>query len=221
MYKTYKVQKASVKPELKGLWDGSAWKDVAALKIDNYMGDKPEHYPDTQAKLVYDDNSLYVIFRVKDNYMLATAEKFQDSVCQDSCVEFFFTPSQDIKAGYFNVETNCGGTVLSRHQLARGVSQNFITPEDFDRMQVFHSEEKIIKPERKTPTTWIVEYQLPFDFLNKYTQVVMPKAGVKWRANLYKCADATSKPHWLTWSVINMPKPNFHVPDFFGTLEFL
>ncbi|HPS54877.1 MAG TPA: carbohydrate-binding family 9-like protein, partial [Sedimentisphaerales bacterium] len=162
MYKTYKIQKASVKPEIKGLWDGSAWKNVTALKINNYMGKEPEHKPDTRAKLLYDEKFLYVIFKVEDNYVLATAEKFQDSVCQDSCVEFFFTPCQDVKNGYFNIETNCGGTVLFRHQLARGVGRNPVTEEDFSRMEIFHSEDKIINPQRNAPTNWVVEYKLPF-----------------------------------------------------------
>ncbi|MDA0991466.1 MAG: carbohydrate-binding family 9-like protein, partial [Verrucomicrobia bacterium] len=47
-----------------------------------------------------------------------------------------------------------------------------------------------------------------------------PAPGVSWRSNLYKCGDATSHPHWLTWSPIDRPKPDFHVPDQFGTLTF-
>ncbi|MCK4885933.1 MAG: FAD:protein FMN transferase [Planctomycetes bacterium] len=221
MHKTYQVQKASLKPEIKGLWDGSVWKNVTPIKINNHMGTAPQHKPDTQAKLLYDEENLYVIFKVEDNYILATAEKYQDSVCQDSCVEFFFTPSQDTKTGYFNIETNCGGTMLFRHQLTRGVDENPVTEEDFSEMQIYHSEDKIIIPQRNTPTNWTVEYKLPFDFLSKYSRIDKPKAGVKWRANFYKCADATSKPHWLTWSVVDRPKPDFHHPEFFGTLEFL
>ena len=44
--------------------------------------------------------------------------------------------------------------------------------------------------------------------------------GVTWRANFYKCADHTSHPHWLSWSVIGSGKFEFHVPEYFGTLEF-
>jgi len=43
---------------------------------------------------------------------------------------------------------------------------------------------------------------------------------VTWRANFYKCADSTSHPHWLTWSPVDHPTPHFHLPAFFGTLEF-
>ncbi|MCB0276848.1 MAG: diguanylate cyclase, partial [Calditrichaeota bacterium] len=26
--------------------------------------------------------------------------------------------------------------------------------------------------------------------------------------------------HWLTWAPVEHPKPNFHLPEFFGTLVF-
>jgi hypothetical protein len=56
--------------------------------------------------------------------------------------------------------------------------------------------------------------------MEKYSTFVKPAPGVKWRANLYKCADATSHPHWLTWSKVDYNRPNFHLPDYFGELEF-
>ena len=58
------------------------------------------------------------------------------------------------------------------------------------------------------------------DILEKYAQVTHPQPGGIWRANFYKCADKTSHPHWLTWSVVDKPRPDFHVPQFFGILEF-
>jgi len=48
-----------------------------------------------------------------------------------------------------------------------------------------------------------------------------PGPGVIWRANLYKCADLCSHPHWLTWSFVDRSQPDFHRKEFFGTLRFL
>ncbi len=45
-------------------------------------------------------------------------------------------------------------------------------------------------------------------------------SGMKVRMNLYKCGDNLSKPHFLSWQPIDMPQPNFHVPQFFGEAEF-
>ncbi len=43
--------------------------------------------------------------------------------------------------------------------------------------------------------------------------------GIKAKANVYKCGDNLSKPHFLSWNPIHHPTPNFHLPEFFGTLE--
>ncbi len=40
------------------------------------------------------------------------------------------------------------------------------------------------------------------------------------RANFYKCADLSAHPHFLSWNKVDVPTPNFHLPEFFGTLYF-
>ena len=57
--------KTDVSPELKGNWDGSVWGKVLPVEIKHFMGDEPEHKPKTEAKVLYDDNFIYVIFRVE------------------------------------------------------------------------------------------------------------------------------------------------------------
>jgi hypothetical protein len=39
------------------------------------------------------------------------------------------------------------------------------------------------------------------------------------RANLYKCGDECDLPHYISWSPIDLPSPDFHCPDFFGKIE--
>ncbi len=111
--------------------------------------------------------------------------------------------------------------MLLRHQFARETDVTKANPSDCEMVKIYHSEPEVIEPEKQEPTTWVVEYQLPIEILEKYCPVTAPKQGVTWRANFYKCGDRTSHPHWLTWSVIDLPEPDFHRPEFFGTLEFL
>ncbi len=40
------------------------------------------------------------------------------------------------------------------------------------------------------------------------------------KANFYKCGDELPEPHYLSWNPINLEKPNFHTPDFFGDIYF-
>ena len=95
-----------------------------------------------------------------------------------------------------------------------------IPQSEYGTMSIAHSLPKIVDPEIREPITWTLEYRLPLAILKKYCAVHTPATGVVWRANFYKCADASSHPHWLTWSPVDFPTPQFHLPEFFGTLEF-
>ena len=105
------------------------WSGIEPIQIKQFMGDKPEHFPFTQAKVAYDNTAIYVIFRVEDKYVKAVAGKNQGPVYLDSCVEFFFSPEDGIKDGYFNLEMNCGGNMLFHHQMQPRTKQTLISKE--------------------------------------------------------------------------------------------
>lgn len=201
-------------------WDATAWQAVPPLAVDLPVGEIPDHRPRTLARLLWDEESLHVIFRVEDRFVRAVAERYQDQVCTDSCVEFFFTPGADLGQGYFNIEMNCGGTALFRHQLGRGTGRREVAEADGCRLEPAHTLPVRVDPELPGPLTWAVAYRVPFEVLERYAPVVRPRPGAAWRANLYKCGDATSHPHWLAWSPVDLPKPDFHRPEFFGILRF-
>ena len=217
---TYKVSKISMQPEINAVWDKKPWSEIQPLQIKNYMGDKPEHFPFTQAKVAYDEFAIYVIFRVEDRYVKALTKKNHGPVYTDSCVEFFFTPGSKVEKGYFNLEMNCGGTMLFHHQMEPRTGSIKISETHIQQVEVATTLPKIVDPEIDKDTTWIAEYRIPFSILTEYHDFPGPEAGSVWRANFYKCADQTSHPHWLTWAPIDYPTPNFHIPQYFGNLEF-
>ena len=139
MHRRYKIRKAPrQRDELDGNWQGSFWVDVHPVELTNYIFDVPEHRPRTQAKVVYDDKFIYIIFCVEDNYVMSVQQNHQDGVCRDSCVEFFFTPGADISVGYFNVEINAGGKMLFHYQPAPWTNEVCIEPCDIEKMQIYH-----------------------------------------------------------------------------------
>jgi len=215
----YEISKATQPITIDANWDKEDWKNIPALDIKLYMGDKPEHQPKTQAKLLYDDQAIYVIFRVEDRYVRAVTKETHGAVWEDSCVEFFFTTDKTVEAGYFNLEMNCGGTFLL-HRNTKEQHARKLELADCQQIQVAHTLPKIIDPEITEPTTWCVEYRLPLAVLEKYCSVTKPAPGVTWRANFYKCADQTSHPHWLTWNNVDQPAPNFHLSQYFGQIKF-
>lgn len=218
--RVYNVKKLNGPISIDADWDKPQWKGVQALDVALYMGEKPEHMPKTQAKLMYDDANIYVIFRVEDQYVRAVVDKLHGPVCTDSCVEFFFTPESEIQNGYFNMEMTAGGIFLLCHQKERGVDVASLDPALCQQIEVAHSLPSKVDPEITDPVIWTVEYRIPVEILKSSSPVDMPAPGVKWRANFYKCGDLTSKPHWFTWSFVDKPQPDFHRPDYFGFLVF-
>ena len=73
-------------------WERPQWQAAETLEITHFPWEDSGHRPRTQARLLYDERALSIIFRVEDRYVRAVAERFQDSVCTDSCVEFFVAP---------------------------------------------------------------------------------------------------------------------------------
>ncbi len=216
----YIVQRVGGAAEEGCSWDRGAWADIEPLELSCFMGSEPKHRPLTRAKLLYDHSCVHVRFRVEDRYVLAAASRHQDNVCSDSCVELFFAPEDRLDHGYFNVEVNCGGTVLLHHQLARQTQDVAVDPAFIHRMAVRSSLPRRTPPELSHPLVWTVGYRIPFRSLRRYAPVTVPEPGVGWRANLYKCADDSSHPHWLTWAHVDNPTPDFHLREFFGTLRF-
>jgi hypothetical protein len=225
--KRYEVKAAGKTPEaMPGAWKSGDWKNVPEIRINEFLTVKEDsgHRPDVRAKLLYGPRTLHVLFQVHDQYVRAVQTEYQGMVCTDSCVELFVRPKTG--AGYFNFEVNCSGCMLLYYisdatrgkggkafgeyvqvplQLAAGVIRRPTLPATVD-------------PEIATPVTWQMGLDIPFSLLEHYVGPLGDVKGQTWRANLFKCADQTSHPHWASWNPVTAF--NFHLPDCFGELVF-
>lgn len=216
----YNVSRLEQSIDIDGNWDKPQWQNIEPLVINNYMGDIPDFRPHTEAKVMYDDDNIYVIFKVKDQYVLCENENINDPVWQDSCVEFFFAPDKDLPERYFNLEVNCSGIPLMKYNIVPREQFIDIEIEDIEKIEIAHSLPGTVYPEITDPVTWTIEYKIPFEMLKKYSDVTQPEKGVVWKANFYKIAVNNSNPHYITWAPIDMDQPDFHLPKFFGRIIF-
>jgi hypothetical protein len=211
---SYDVPKLKKSIKIDADWDKARWKKVKPLTMDYTILAKPEFKPEVHAKMMYDDENLYVIFQVKDRSVRTVTTEINGPVWKDAAVEFFFAPDTLLPKSFFNLEVNSGGTPLL------GYTGKKIALEDIQQIEIAHSLPKTVDPEIPGPITWVIEYRIPLAMIEKYSKVVHPAKGVTWRGNLYKIAEISSNPHYLSWSEIISPKPNFHMPQFFGYLNF-
>jgi hypothetical protein len=218
----YVVKHAALAPEFGGMFNGPAWGQAEKLEITHFRPEGGGHKPQTFAKLLYDETGLYGIFNVHDRYVRCVHTLYGEPVYKDSCVEFFVKP--DSGMGYFNFEFNCGGAFLSSYivnpeRTSEGFREFYpLSQTDVKDMRVYHSLPEIIEPEITESITWTLEFFIPFALLEKYAGHINNPLGRKWRANLYKCGDETSHPHWASWMPV--PELNFHMPGYFGEIFF-
>ncbi len=220
--KTYIVTRMLKPLLIDGKWDKPQWKKIKPVKMLNYMGKIPDFKPRAEAKMGYDKDNIYVIFRVKDKFVRSVVQDYNGNVSGDACVEFFFAPDAEYPERYFNLEINAGGTPLMFYIAPPYPKGKFIKlePKDFEQIEIAHSLPKLVDPEITDSITWTVEYRIPLSLLEKFSYITRPATGVVWKANFYKTASLSSNPHWITWSFVDNPKPNFHLPQFFGSLVF-
>lgn len=170
--------------------------------------------PSVQFRLAHTDDSLLLHFQVREASVRATALADNGRVWEDSCVEFFSVPAGD--GVYYNLECNCAGTLLVGAGAAREGRQR--APQAvLDRVQRWASLGREPFAERIGACSWEVALIIPAStfFLHELGSF----AGRDIRANFYKCGDLLQTPHFLSWNPIDLPKPDFHCPQFFGLLH--
>ncbi len=203
-------------------WDGPQWAAIPAIHLDYQRPEGSSHRPQVAVKLLCDAHSVAVLFRVEDRYVRSVCTEFQGSVCRDSCVEWFVQPRAD--RGYFNFEVNCGGTLHVSYvedptRTPNGFRKfRLLSAADAARLTVKTSMPAVVEPEIAEPTVWTALLRVPFAVLEEYAGPLPTAPGACWRANFYKCGDATSHRHWLAWAPVG--ELNFHRPQDFAPLLF-
>ena len=105
---SYLIKSVSKAPEFSCDWN--AWNQAETTQLTNVMPQSSSHHPPVAVRLLHDHDTIYGIFQTKDQYVIANQLNYQNEVCTDSCVEFFFKPSTG--PGYFNLEMSAGGAYL-------------------------------------------------------------------------------------------------------------
>ena len=170
--------------------------------------------PDCKFKIARSSTAFFIHFVVNEEQIRAIYTSDHDSVWQDSCVEFFCQiPGSKT---YFNFEFNCIGTCLATERASRTEAVNPLSPDKMSQIKRFASLGREPFEEKSGDFDWTLTVEIPFRIIGIDADN-LPKII---KANLYKCGDETSVPHYVSWSPIGVEKPDFHRPEFFGEMQF-
>ncbi len=170
--------------------------------------------PDVSFSIAYNEEGIFLKYFVMEKAIRAVYTQANEPVYKDSCVEFFISLPND--PSYYNLEFNCIGTCLMGYRSSR--HNRTLLPEEVIS-KIRH--EAIIENDRDGGAVvfkWSLILSIPLDVFAFHQNLSLQ--GQRCKANFYKCGDELPEPHYLCWNNIVSDKPDFHLPQYFGTLVF-
>lgn len=174
----------------------------------------PQEYPykpEVTFKIAYTATHLYLQYQVQEELVRANYMRPNENVWEDSCVEFFL--SFDQKKTYYNLEFNVLGTGLIGYGSADKKTRQRMDSATIEQVTTFT---EVVQ--RNGQKLWSLFLEIPLTVFKFEADTTLK--GKTLQANFYKCGDHLPKPHFISWSPIDYPTPNFHQPQFFGDLTF-
>lgn len=179
----------------------------------------PESYPyapQVTFRAAHDGSRLYIRYEVHEQVTRALEMCDGCRVCTDSCVEIFLRPSAD-DPYYYNFEFNAAGTLCASCRTGRP-NPTPLTAEQLALVERYPSLGHEPFEERRGDNRWQLLVAIPACALFRHD--VPSFSGRRMSMNLYKCGDALSQPHYLSWAPIPTPQPDFHRPEYFAEVFF-
>ena len=201
--------KSTYIPGIEGMNDSEALAAVSAgpaypLGCINWA--EYPYAPEVSFYLAHSDKAFAVFFKVKESHVRAVSLEANGPVWEDSCVEIFL--ANPAGEGYFNFETNCIGTSLAAKRRSKTDADMF-GEELMSQIRTVGSLPHEAIDSKGEGQQWSMLKIIPFSVLGLSEKPAMLKG------NFYKCGDCCEQVHFLSWSPISLPSPNFHCPEFF------
>lgn len=179
---------------------------VPKAEISHYKWEEG-YAPKAFAQLLYVDGLGFALhMEVEEQDPKAVYTMYNQDVYKDSCMEFFvnFNPAQ---TKYINFEMNSNGAFLSALRADR---------HDKTPIHQILSDLPAVRAE-KGNGKWSVDAFFTLGQIETLFGKGAFQKGDEFCGNFYKCGDETPIPHYGMWSPVELEKPDFHQPAFFGT----
>lgn len=168
--------------------------------------------PDVSFTVMHCNDAILLKYSVNENYTQARFHGINDPVYNDSCVEFFI--GFDHLPYYYNLEFNCLGTALIGYGKDR--HRELLSKDIIGKVRSYSTLQSGFS---EGPCQWKLTVVIPFDIFC-YNNI-STLAGRKAHANFFKCGEQLPQRHYCVWNHIDSPKPDFHLPEYFGSVIFV
>lgn len=178
--------------------------------------EKFPYLPRVEVAIAHSGQNILIHYRVTEKNTTGTIENDMGRVYTESCCEIFLW-DDDIQQ-YYNIETNCIGSILMQCGASRGGKRERATAETLALIDRWSSlgRESIGTIEHET--SWELALVIPVQALWKTAVTTLD--GKRLKGNVYYCSESGSEHHYVSLFPINTPAPDFHRPEYFRALNF-
>jgi hypothetical protein len=227
----YDCPRTPTAPNLDGTLTDPAW-NVApwTTPFVDITGEGPVPRFRTRAKLMYDDEFLYVGGLLEEPHVWSTMSEKNTKLFEENNFELFLDPDGD-GLNYYEFEINPLGTIweltLPKPYVDGGVP---IDPTNLPGLRTAIHIDGTLNDPSDTDTGWSVEFAVPWAGLASYNEgrATPPEPGDEWRMNLMRCewphevvdgeyVKGNESEFWV-WSPQYVA--DMHRPDRWGVLRF-
>jgi len=213
----YTIQRATSPIVIDARLDEPAWRNAPSMGDFVFHWHKDGEKEQTVAKMLWDDDNLYVSWYVRDKHISAYEKQRHGPVSKDDCVEIFIAPNPTKPTNYYTWEINAIGTALNRNRSDWYTLGPTWEPDGVEYRTTFHGAAK--KDESADDDHWIVEMKVPFRNFARDAAHTPPQPGDTWRLNVNRIGGRTNA-QASSWAPIAPPSTSFHTPASFAPVVF-
>lgn len=198
--KTYTLKKVQGLPN---------WDLIPIMSLDEQMWEKSNTVT-AQAQLCWNEDAIHVHLKANEQDLRMEESGLLADVSADSCLEFFFRPTERID--FFNFEFNPNCVMFLGFANGKNHTAELVRLLVNDAEKVFFPQSKI------TADGWELTFRIPHNFVARFFPDYIPEEGREMYGNAYKCGNKLRNMHYLAWNPVNPEIHSFHRPQDFGRL---
>lgn len=168
----------------------------------------------TSFSIAHNGEAIFLNYEVWEDVIKINTCKTNGAVNKDNCVEFFV--SFGTEEEYYNIEINCAGIIRLAYGKSR-LNRKSLSEEAILKI-ITNIEIKTAPINSATKYVWQITLIIPTEVFEHSDLKTLNK--LEGSGNFFKCGDDLPDKHFYSWNMINAEIPDFHLPNFFGKLNF-
>lgn len=211
-------RRAKTAPKLDGKIDDPVWADAMVLDRFPSFWKGTDNGKGTRARLLWDDDALYIAGEMTDAEMRSFGTKHNDSLWNGDVFEMFFKPDAN-KPAYYEFQSNPKGVMFEVAFPARGakLAGPFGELPTLGMTVVAVVDGTLDKPGDKDKG-WTVEVRIPWTAFAPTGG--KPKAGDTWKFAICRYDYGPEGTEPILFSSAPLTQPSFHRHEDYGNLKF-